>query len=94
MDNQIFACHYDAGASTLELRGTVDQDSWPRIQDAVDRAFRRTACVLTIDLTRTDRVPAHLLGHLVHLCNTRYPGTVLRLPARSASARPQTRAIA
>jgi hypothetical protein len=89
MDNETFACHYDAGAATLEMRGTIDQDSWPKVDEAVDRAFRRTACVLTIDLTRVDRVPAHLLGRLVHLCNSRYPGTVLRLPARTC-----TRAIA
>lgn len=83
MDEQGFASHYDAGTSTLELSGTIHHEALPRLREEVDRAFRRTACVLTIDLTRVDRVPAHTMGRLVHLCNTSYPGTLLRLPGRT-----------
>ena len=85
MDEMVFVSHYDAGTSTLELSGSLDQGAWSRIAEEVDRAFRRTACLLTIDLTRADRVPAHTLGLLVHLCNTRYPGTIVRPPCRAAT---------
>lgn len=77
-----FACQYDAGTSTLVLRGTIDQASWPRFEQEVDRAYRRTACVLTIDLRHADLVPRQLLGRLVHLCNLRYRGTLVRPPSR------------
>lgn len=77
-----FACQYDAGSSTLVLRGVIDQGSWARLELEVDRAYRRTACLLTIDLTHADLVPTYLLGRLVHLVNVRYPGTVVRPPTR------------
>ena len=89
MENEAFASYYDIGTSTLEMSGMLDQDAWPRIREEVDRAFRRTACFLTIDLTRVERVPAHTLGHLVHMCNTHYPGTIVRV-----APRPRASAIA
>ena len=87
--DQAFVAHYDAGTSTLQLSGDLEQDAWPRIHAEIERAFRRTACQLTIDLTRAERLPAHTLGSLVHLCNTCYPGTVVRI-----APRPQARKIA
>ena len=80
----LFASHYDAGTSTLELSGSIDQSSWATVHELVDRAFRRTACHLTIDLTRT-QLPPHTLGNLVHLCNSCYPGTIVRVPRRPAA---------
>lgn len=77
-----FTCQYDAGSSTLVLRGIIDRGSWTRLEQEVDRAYRRTACLLTIDLTHADLVPTTLLGRLVHLVNVRYPGTIVRLPSR------------
>ena len=81
-----FASHYDAGTSTLELSGTFDSDSWATIPEEVDRAFRRTACRLTIDLTRAAGIPARSLGRLVHLCNCCYPGTIVRATAMRTAA--------
>ena len=82
-----FASHYDPGTSTLELIGTFGPDEWTQVTDEIERAFRRTACWLTIDLTRAAGVSAHSVGHLVHLCNSRYPGTIVRVPrARRAIA--------
>lgn len=89
MDEKGFASRYDVRTSTLELSGTIHHDALPRIRDEVDRAFRRTACLLTLDLSRVEEVPAHTMGRLVHLCNTNYPGTLLRLPRH-----PQATAIA
>lgn len=77
-----FAAHYDPGTSTLALSGTFDADAWSRVHEEVDRAFRRTACRLTIDLTHTAGVPASSVGRLVHLCNCCYPGTIVRVPSR------------
>ncbi len=74
-----FATHYDPGTSTLELTGTFDDKAWARVHEELDRAFRRTACWLTVDLTGTAGVPAHSVGHLVHLCNCCYPGTIVRV---------------
>lgn len=72
---------FDSGSSTLELYGVVDHATLPRVIEAVDRAFRASPCRLTVDLAGVDLLPAHLLGWLVHLCNTQYPGTLIRLPA-------------
>ena len=77
-----FTAHFDPGTSTLALRGALEPAHWAAIHDEVDRAFRRTAVQLVIDLTRADRVPTATVGRLVHLCNTRYPGTFVRMPAR------------
>ena len=88
-----FSSHFDAGTSTLELGGTIDPGALPQLQAELDRAFRRTACVMTLDLTRVERVRAHALGQLIHLCNTRYPGTLVRLPTASP-ARARNRATA
>ena len=82
-----FASHYDPDTSTLELTGTFGPDEWALVPDEVERAFRRTACWLTIDLTRAAGMSAHSVGHLVHLCNCRYPGTIVRVaPPRRATA--------
>lgn len=77
-----FASHYDEGASTLELTGAFDRDSWSLVHEEVERAFRRTADLLTIDLTGATGVPAHFVGQLVHLCNCCYPGTIVRVAAQ------------
>ncbi|MGZ6269939.1 MAG: hypothetical protein ACXWMU_05160 [Candidatus Limnocylindrales bacterium] len=87
-----FASHYDAGTSTLELTGLFDAEAWARVADDVDRAFRRTACRLTIDLTHAEGVPAHVVGHLVHHCNCRYPGTIVRVASRREVAARAARA--
>lgn len=81
-----FAAFYDAGTSTLEITGTLDRDSWPRVHEEIDRAFRRTACQLTVDVTRVSTVPPHTIGRLVHLCNSLYPGTFVRVARPSISA--------
>lgn len=73
---------YDPRTSLLELSGCLEDAAWPRIQEEVDRAFRRTACRLTIDLSHAECLPARTLGRLVHLCNCRYPGTIVRFPGR------------
>lgn len=82
MAERAFDAQYDAGSSTLELFGVIDHGTLPLVREAVDRAFRATPCRLTIDLSGVDSLPAHMLGRLVHVCNTLYPGTLLRLPAR------------
>lgn len=81
-----FASYYDAGTSTLELSGTFDQDAWARVHEEIDKAFRRTACQLTIDLTRAAGVPPQSVGHLVRLCNRCYPGTIVRAACREKPA--------
>ena len=78
--------HYDAGSSTLELFGVIDHGTLPLVREALDRAFRATPCRLTVDLSGVDGLSAHMLGRLVHLCNTLYPGTLVRLPARTNAA--------
>ncbi len=77
-----FEARYDPGTSTLELSGTFDPAAWSTLPDEIDRAFRRTACRLTIDLTRAAGVPAHQVGQMVHLCNCCYPGTIVLASAR------------
>ena len=77
--------NYDAGSNTLELYGVVDHGALPRVREALDRAFRSSPCRLTVDLSGADLLPAHTLGRLVHLCNTQYPGTLIRLPARRST---------
>ncbi|MFC6287361.1 hypothetical protein ACFP3Q_11700 [Nocardioides sp. GCM10027113] len=93
MEHTTFDSHFDARTSTLELTGALDENGWPRIIEEVDRAFRRTACLLTVDLTHADDIQAHTLGRLVHLCNTCYPGTFVRPPAprRRRTTRDQRR---
>ncbi len=76
-----FSAHFDPGTGTLALHGALEAAHWPDIRDEVDRAFRRTAVNLIIDLGRADRVSSATVGRLVHLCNTRYPGTFVRMPA-------------
>ena len=78
----IFASYYDPGTSTLELTGTYDRAAWEHVHEEIDRAFRRAACQLTVDLTRACGVPPHTVGHLVHLCNSCYPGTIVRVASR------------
>jgi ABC-type transporter Mla MlaB component len=77
-----FASRYDADTSTLELTGPFDRDSWSMVHEEVERAFRRTASRLTIDMTRATGVPAHFVGQLVHLCNCCYPGTIVWVAAQ------------
>lgn len=86
--------HYDSASSTLELYGVVDHATLPRVMEAVDRAFRSSPCCLTVDLTGVDVLPAHLLGWLVHLCNTQYAGTMIRVPARRNPAFPAVKNVA
>ncbi|MGZ5418711.1 MAG: STAS domain-containing protein [Nocardioides sp.] len=85
MRERAFEYNYDGGSSTLELYGVIDHGTQPGVREAVDRAYRATPCRLTVDLSGVDLLPAHLLGWLVHLCNTRYPGTLIRLPERRPS---------
>ena len=82
MAERSFDAHYDAGSSTLELFGEIDHGALPLVREAVDRAYRATPCRLTVDLRGVDLLPAHLLGWLVHLCNSQYPDTLIRLPQR------------
>jgi len=82
----MFEAHYDAGTSTLELTGTFDREAWATVPQELDRAFRRTACRLTVDLTRAAGVPADSVGRLVHLCNCSYPGTIVRVGAQRHAA--------
>lgn len=77
--------HYDAMTSTLELSGSFDHGALAAIGEKIDRAHRRTACLLTIDLTHTDDVTPHTLGRLVHLCHS-YPGTFVRFAVATESA--------
>ena len=80
MDEKVFRSHFDSDSCTLELSGIINRAALPVILDDVERAFRRTACRLTIDLTRAQGLPPHILGQLVHYCNTCYPGTFVRPP--------------
>jgi hypothetical protein len=80
-------CSYDPWTGTLELAGSFDAAAWARVHEEVDRAFRRTACRLTIDLTRASGVPASSVGSLVHLCNSCYPGTIVRAAAQRSAPR-------
>ena len=77
-----FASYYDPGTSTLALSGTFDHDAWAAVPAALDQAFRRTACRLTVDLRHADGVPADSVGRLVHLCNCAYPGTIVLAAAQ------------
>jgi hypothetical protein len=85
-----FAAYYDAVTSTLHLSGTYDPTTWAIVGTEVDRAYRRSALRLAVDLTRAEGVPPHAVGELVHLCNCLYPGTLVRVPRtrRSAVLRP------
>lgn len=66
---------YDGETSTLRISGPFDPRAWADVAAEVDRAFRRVALRLTVDLTHAEGVPAHAVGDLVHLCNCCYPGT-------------------
>lgn len=79
-----FTAHFDASTCTLELTGSLDRDSWSGVHEAIDRAYRRTACQLTIDATRVSTVPPHTIGRLVHLCHSMYPGTMVQVHPRAA----------
>ena len=85
MRERAFDCHYDPSSSTLELYGVIDAGALPQVREAVDRAFRASPCRLTLDLCGVDALPAPALGRLVHLCNTQYPGTLIRLPRREVA---------
>lgn len=85
MRERAFEYNFDGGSSTLELYGVIDHGTLPGVREAVDRAYRATPCRLTVDLRGVDLLPAHVLGWLVHLCNSRYPGTLIRLPERRPS---------
>ena len=78
MDQREFASHFDTWTSTLQLSGSFDYHALPHIEAEVARAHRRTACTLTVAVNAAD-VSAHTLGRLVHLCHSRFPGTVVRL---------------
>jgi hypothetical protein len=88
-----FSAYYDAATSTLELSGSFEPAAWAALDGEVDRAYRRSALRLTVDLTRAREVPPHAVGELVHLCNCRYPGTLV-LVARPASRRAPERPVA
>ena len=75
---------YDPVTGTLQLAGSFDAVAWARVGEEVDRAFRRTACLLTVDLTQASGVPVSSVGSLVQLCNSRYPGTIVRAAAQRA----------
>ena len=79
MDHREFASHFDTWTSTLELSGSFDYHALAHIEAEVARAHRRTACTLTVTVTAAADVRAHTLGRLVHLCHSRFPGTVVRL---------------
>ncbi len=89
MDDKMFVSHFDSGTCTLTLGGFIDRESLPLVLQEVQRAFRRTACRLTIDLSHAQGLPPHIMGVLVHVCNTEFPGTFVRPPSRE-----QLRAIA
>jgi hypothetical protein len=88
-----FSAYYDATTSTLQLSGPFDRAAWSGVAAEVDRAYRRSALRLTVDLTRAEGVPAHAVGELVHVCNCRYPGTLV-LVARPAARRRMSHAVA
>ena len=81
MEDRGFDCCYDVRTSTLEVSGPLVADDWARLADELDRAFRRTACHLTVDLTRVTGLAAHDVGRLVQLCNRCFPGTLVLPPA-------------
>lgn len=90
MSERALEFYFETSSSTLELYGPLEAEALPRLLEAVDRSFRSSPCRLTVDLSGVDDLPAHTLGRLVHVCNTCYPGTLIRLPQR----RPAPRAAA
>lgn len=80
-----FSAEFEPGSGRLALSGALAPDDWTAVLELVDRAFRRTPCSLVVDLSRLDSVPSETLGLLVHVCNTCYPGTVIRLPQRDGA---------
>ena len=82
MEDRGFDCRYDVRSSTLEISGRLVAGDWGSLADELDRAFRRTACQLTVDLTRVTGWAAHDVGRLVQLCNRCFPGTLVVPPVR------------
>jgi hypothetical protein len=80
--NTSFFSQFDAETCTLTLSGIIDKGSMPLVLQAIQRAYRHTACRLTIDFSHAQSLPAHLLGVLVHVCNTEFPGSFVRPPER------------
>ena len=80
MEDRGFDCRYDVRSSTLEVSGSLVADDWPGLAEELDRAFRRTACRLVVDLTRMTGLAAHDVGRLVQLCNRCFPGTLVVPP--------------
>lgn len=72
---------YDGRTSTLVLTGAVAQDDWAELWQSLDRAYRRTACYLTVDLASAD-LPPRDVGLIVQVCQRLYPGTMVRPPVR------------
>jgi hypothetical protein len=89
-----FSAYYDAPTSTLQLSGRFDPIAWSRVSAEVDRAYRRSALRLTVDLTRAEGVPAHAVGELVHVCNCCYPGTLVIVARPAARQRAERTARA
>ena len=89
------ALSYDARTSTLALTGAVGQDDWADLWQALDRAWRRTACILTVDLAQAE-LPPRDVGLIVQVCQRLYPGTMVRPPVRRpvAPARPVAQSAA
>ena len=81
MDDKSFVFHFDPGTCTLTFNGVIDRGSMPEVLQEIQRAYRRTACRLTLDLSHAQGLPPHLMGVLVHICNTEFPGTFVRPPA-------------
>lgn len=81
MDDKMLVFHFDSGTCTLTLNGVIDRGSMPEVLQEIQRAYRRTACRLTLDLSQAQGLPPHLMGVLVHICNTEFPGTFVRPPA-------------
>ena len=81
MDDTMFVFHFDPNTCTLTFSGIVDKASMPEVLQEIQRAYRRTACRLTLDLSHAQGLPPHLIGVLVHVCNTEFPGTFVRPPA-------------
>ena len=80
--NSSYISQYDAETSTLTFSGIIDKGSMPLVLQDIQRAHRLTACRLTIDFAQAQSLPAHLLGVLVHVCNTEFPGSFVRPPER------------
>ena len=80
--NSSYFSQFDAETSTLTLSGIIDKGSMPLVLQDIQRAYRHTACRLTVDFRHAQSLPAHLLGVLVHVCTTEFPGSFVRPPER------------